>query len=233
MVDLDRGAKDNALDGRYLGAAPADVIPRAQAFLRGLHTGGAGRLPQALPGARAAAGEDTHFKMSVVYLPAEELRPDLEPFEALGAPGRGGDGGPRRLSRLRLRDAAGDALAGDHRRPPARPARLRRPRLQRRHGDEGARRVGRPRPSAASSPSRPAATCSSSATPWRRCRRSSPAWSTPSLEERLAAGQPPPRGLPPAAAHPAHGPATTSPSCGRAAGGSGWTRCARPWSSSR
>ncbi|PYQ57907.1 MAG: hypothetical protein DMF53_21500 [Acidobacteria bacterium] len=29
------------------------------------------------------AGEDTHYHMSAVYLPAEELRPDLEPFAAL------------------------------------------------------------------------------------------------------------------------------------------------------
>lgn len=82
VVDLDRGAVDNALDDRYFGATPAEVIPRAQAFLRGLYSGGAGGCLKHFPGL-GAAGQDTHFQMSAVYLPAEELRPDLEPFEAL------------------------------------------------------------------------------------------------------------------------------------------------------
>src|SRR4030095_12311246 len=42
VVDLDRGAIDNALDDRYFGSTPEEVIPRAQAFLRGLYSGGAG-----------------------------------------------------------------------------------------------------------------------------------------------------------------------------------------------
>jgi beta-N-acetylhexosaminidase len=83
VVDLDRGGVDNALDGRYFGATPAAVIPRAQAFLRGLHSGGAGGCIKHFPGL-GGAGQDTHFHMSAVYLPVEELRTDLEPFEALG-----------------------------------------------------------------------------------------------------------------------------------------------------
>jgi len=82
VVDLDRGMADNALDGRYFGRTPAEVIPRAQAFLRGLYSGGAGGCLKHFPGLGAAA-EDTHYKMSAVYLPAEELKPDLEPFAAL------------------------------------------------------------------------------------------------------------------------------------------------------
>lgn len=82
VVDLDRGAKDNALDDRYFGSTPAQVIPRAQAFLRGLYTGGAGGCLKHFPGL-GAAGEDTHFHMSAVYLPEEELVTDLEPFRAL------------------------------------------------------------------------------------------------------------------------------------------------------
>jgi beta-N-acetylhexosaminidase len=82
VVDLDRGLPGNALDERYFGAAPAAVIPRAQAFLRGLHTGGAGGCLKHFPGL-GGAGEDTHHRMSAVYLPEEELRPDLEPFAAL------------------------------------------------------------------------------------------------------------------------------------------------------
>jgi beta-N-acetylhexosaminidase len=82
VVDLDRGLESNALDGRYLGKTPKEIIPRAQAFLRGLHSGGAGGCIKHFPGL-GGAGEDTHYHMSAVYLPAEELRPDLEPFAAL------------------------------------------------------------------------------------------------------------------------------------------------------
>jgi len=82
VVDLDHGATDNALDNRYFGSTPSEVIPRARAFLRGLYTGGAGGCLKHFPGL-GAAGEDTHFRMSAVYLPAEELRVDLEPFRAL------------------------------------------------------------------------------------------------------------------------------------------------------
>lgn len=83
VVDLDRGRQNNALDGRYFGATPAEVVVRAQAFLRGLHSGGAGGCLKHFPGL-GAAGEDTHHQMSAVFLPTEDLRPDLEPFEALG-----------------------------------------------------------------------------------------------------------------------------------------------------
>jgi beta-N-acetylhexosaminidase len=83
VVDLDRGLANNALDERYFGATPKEVIPRAQGFLSGLHSGGAGGCIKHFPGL-GAAGEDTHFQMSAVYLPAEELRVDLEPFAALG-----------------------------------------------------------------------------------------------------------------------------------------------------
>jgi beta-N-acetylhexosaminidase len=82
VVDLDRGESDNALDDRYLGARPADVIARARAFLRGLHAGGAGGCLKHFPGL-GGAGQDTHFKVSVVYLPQQVLLADLDPFEAL------------------------------------------------------------------------------------------------------------------------------------------------------
>jgi beta-N-acetylhexosaminidase len=82
VVDLDRGLADNALDGRYFGKTPKEVIPRAQGFVRGLHSGGAGSCLKHFPGL-GGAGEDTHYHMSAVYLPEEELRPDLEPFAAL------------------------------------------------------------------------------------------------------------------------------------------------------
>jgi beta-N-acetylhexosaminidase len=82
VVDLDRGETDNALDGRYLGGRPADVTPRARAFLRGLHAGGAGGCLKHFPGLGGVA-QDTHFKVGVVYLSQAALLADLDPFEAL------------------------------------------------------------------------------------------------------------------------------------------------------
>ena len=83
VVDLDRGETDNALDGRYLGTTPAEVIPRARAILRGLHAGGAGGCLKHFPGLGGAPA-DTHFKIATIYIPSEALRADLDPFEALG-----------------------------------------------------------------------------------------------------------------------------------------------------
>lgn len=82
VVDLDRGEADNALDGRYLGATPAEIIPRARAFLRGLHMGGAGGALKHFPGLGGAPA-DTHFKLACVYLPSAVLQADLDPFDAL------------------------------------------------------------------------------------------------------------------------------------------------------
>lgn len=82
VVDLDRGEEDNALDGRYLGATPGDVIPRARAFLRGLHAGGVGGSLKHFPGL-GGASQDTHFKVACVYLPSAVLMADLDPFDAL------------------------------------------------------------------------------------------------------------------------------------------------------
>ena len=56
VVDLDRGATDNALDDRYFGATPEEVIPRAPGLpARPAHRRGR-RLPQALPGPRRGGG---------------------------------------------------------------------------------------------------------------------------------------------------------------------------------
>jgi beta-N-acetylhexosaminidase len=82
VVDLNRGEDDNALGDRYLGATPAEVIPRARAFLRGLHSGGIGGCLKHFPGLGGAA-EDTHFKVSSVLLPSGALLADLDPFDAL------------------------------------------------------------------------------------------------------------------------------------------------------
>ncbi len=82
VVDLDRGETDNALDGRYLGATPAEVTPRARAFIRGLHMGGAGGALKHFPGLGGAPA-DTHFKVATIYLPSNALQADLDPFDAL------------------------------------------------------------------------------------------------------------------------------------------------------
>jgi beta-N-acetylhexosaminidase len=83
VVDLNRGESDNGLEGRCFGVTPGDVIPRARAFLRGLHAGGAGGCLKHFPGLGGAPA-DTHHKAASVYLTEEALRADLDPFDALG-----------------------------------------------------------------------------------------------------------------------------------------------------
>ncbi|HEX7185133.1 MAG TPA: beta-N-acetylhexosaminidase [Thermoanaerobaculia bacterium] len=82
VVDLNRGEEENALASRYLGVSPGDVIPRARAFLRGLHAGGVGGSLKHFPGL-GGASQDTHFKVACVYLPSAVLMADLDPFDAL------------------------------------------------------------------------------------------------------------------------------------------------------
>jgi beta-N-acetylhexosaminidase len=82
VVDLDRGETDNALDGRYLGVTPGEVTPRARAFIRGLHMGGAGGVLKHFPGLGGAPA-DTHFKVATIYIPSVALQADLDPFDAL------------------------------------------------------------------------------------------------------------------------------------------------------
>ncbi|HEV7668682.1 MAG TPA: glycoside hydrolase family 3 N-terminal domain-containing protein [Thermoanaerobaculia bacterium] len=83
VVDLDRGHAGNALDDRCLGVRPEEVVPRARAFLAGLHMSGIGGCLKHYPGL-GGAGEDTHHEGSVVRLTREELDDDLAPFDALG-----------------------------------------------------------------------------------------------------------------------------------------------------
>jgi beta-N-acetylhexosaminidase len=82
VVDLDHGEADNALDGRYLGRSPAEVVPRARAFLEGLHEAGVGGCVKHFPGLGPSRG-DTHFETGLVEQEAEALGPDLEPFARL------------------------------------------------------------------------------------------------------------------------------------------------------
>lgn len=84
VVDLDRGEAGNALDGRYLGRRPDEVVARAAAFLEGLHEAGVGGCLKHFPGLGPSRG-DTHFETGLVEAGAEELEEDLEPFARLGA----------------------------------------------------------------------------------------------------------------------------------------------------
>src|SRR4051812_49983754 len=77
VVDLDRGLENNALDGRYLGKTPKEIIPRAQAFLRGLHSGGAGGCVKHFPGLGGAGGGTPH-PTSARFPPPAERRPGPE-----------------------------------------------------------------------------------------------------------------------------------------------------------
>lgn len=83
VVDLDRGQAGNAMDARYLGSSPEEVIPRARAFVEGLHAAGAGGCLKHFPGLGPSRG-DTHFETGLVEAEAAELEADLEPFARLG-----------------------------------------------------------------------------------------------------------------------------------------------------
>ncbi len=82
VVDLNRGAADNALDDRYLGVTPGEVTPRARAFIRGLHMGGVGACLKHFPGLGGAPA-DTHHKVATVTQGVNALQADLDPFDAL------------------------------------------------------------------------------------------------------------------------------------------------------
>jgi beta-N-acetylhexosaminidase len=82
VVDLDRGERGNALDGRYLGPRGALVTPRARAFLRGLHSGGIGGCLKHFPGLGAST-VDTHEGVATVALSVDELKADLKPYLSL------------------------------------------------------------------------------------------------------------------------------------------------------
>jgi len=83
VVDLDRGQAGNAMDARYLGRGPEEVVARARAFLEGLHAAGAGGCLKHFPGLGPSRG-DTHFETGLVEAEAAELEADLEPFARLG-----------------------------------------------------------------------------------------------------------------------------------------------------
>lgn len=82
VVDLDRGRRGNALDGRCFGSAPRAVVARAGAFLAGLRRAGMGNCLKHFPGL-GGAGLDTHLDPAWIALSRRELSRDLAPFRAL------------------------------------------------------------------------------------------------------------------------------------------------------
>ena len=82
VVDLDRGRRDNALDGRCLGTQPRAVTSRARAFLLGLHAAGVGGCLKHFPGL-GGASRDTHRDAAPIMLGERDLARDLSPFRAL------------------------------------------------------------------------------------------------------------------------------------------------------
>lgn len=87
VADLDRGERDNALDGRTFGTGARDVVPRARAFLDGLHAAGVGGCVKHFPGL-GGAKRDTHREGAPIELDGDELKRDLAPFRALAARAR-------------------------------------------------------------------------------------------------------------------------------------------------
>lgn len=83
VVDLDRGRVKNALDDRYFGTRPVEVIERAGAFLRGLGVAGVRGCLKHFPGLGDATA-DTHVEGAPIELSRKELEDDLEPFRTLG-----------------------------------------------------------------------------------------------------------------------------------------------------
>jgi beta-N-acetylhexosaminidase len=87
VVDLDHGATDNALDGRYFGSDPRRVAARAGAFLVGLREAGVLGCLKHFPGLGAAT-RDTHHAVAEVSLDAAGLAREAAPFKRLwSAPG--------------------------------------------------------------------------------------------------------------------------------------------------
>ena len=82
VADLDRGERDNALDGRCLGSSPRGVAARAGAFLAGLASRGVAGCPKHFPGLGGARA-DTHAAGAPITLPLRDLARDLTPFRRL------------------------------------------------------------------------------------------------------------------------------------------------------
>lgn len=88
VVDLDHGATDNALDGRYFGSDPHRVATRGAAFLQGLREAGVLGCLKHFPGLGAAT-RDTHHSVAEVAVEGAALEREGRPFRRLIASGFG------------------------------------------------------------------------------------------------------------------------------------------------
>jgi beta-N-acetylhexosaminidase len=82
VVDLGPAASGTGLEGRTLGDTPEDVIRRARAFIRGLHSAGVYSCIKHFPGLGAST-LDSHKDLPRIGLKAGPLLRNLRPFRAL------------------------------------------------------------------------------------------------------------------------------------------------------
>jgi len=80
VVDLDYGAKDNALQERCWGSTPAEVVKWAGGFIDGLQAEGVAACLKHFPGLGRAT-LDSHESLPIIREP--NLADDLRPFEEL------------------------------------------------------------------------------------------------------------------------------------------------------
>ena len=80
VVDLDYGAKDNALQERCWGTTPAEVVKWAGGFIDGLQAEGVAACPKHFPGLGRAT-LDSHEALPVIR--EKDLSHDIRPFEEL------------------------------------------------------------------------------------------------------------------------------------------------------
>ena len=82
VADVGPAAAGTGLEGRTLGDTPEEVIPRARAFIRGLHLGGVYSCIKHFPGLGAST-LDSHQHLPRMDLGLRRMQRHLRPFRAL------------------------------------------------------------------------------------------------------------------------------------------------------
>ena len=111
FAPLERQGIDNSLAGRCYGSHPAEVIPRARAYLKGMRAEGVGGTGKHFPG-YTFCGLDPHGDLPLVDRPREKIeKEELSVFREVGMdcesimvghaqfPAWGKDSGPASLNR--------------------------------------------------------------------------------------------------------------------------------------